>query len=161
VSLPLTWVGESAAASGAERSADAPVVAPDLRILVAEDNAVNQLVIRTLLAQAGVTPMIVDDGLQAVAAWSGSDWDLVLMDVQMPNMDGPTAAREIRRLEAAAARRRTPILALTANAMSHQVSEYMASGMDGHVAKPISVAELLAKMEAALAAAESAAEKAA
>jgi CheY-like chemotaxis protein len=72
------------------------------------------------------------------------------MDVQMPRMDGPTATRFIRERELAQRRRRTPILALTANAMTHQVSEYLAAGMDGFVAKPIEVSRLFEALEAAL-----------
>ena len=64
------------------------------------------------------------------------------MDVQMPRMDGPTATREIRRREAELGRRRTPIIALTANAMSHQIDEYLGAGMDDFVAKPIEVGQL-------------------
>ena len=72
------------------------------------------------------------------------------MDVRMPVMDGIEAAREIRRLEAAGHRARTPIIALTANAMAHQIAEYAAAGMDGHVAKPIDAAALFAALERAL-----------
>ena len=72
------------------------------------------------------------------------------MDVQMPRMDGPTATRFIRERESAQRRRRTPIIALTANAMTHQVSEYLAAGMDGFVAKPIEVSRLFEALEAAL-----------
>ena len=92
-----------------------------------------------LLAQVGIEPVIVGDGVDAVAAWETGDWDVILMDVQMPRMDGPTATRFIRERELAQRRRRTPIVALTANAMTHQVSEYLAAGMDGFVAKPIEV----------------------
>ncbi|MGZ3347283.1 MAG: ATP-binding protein [Caulobacteraceae bacterium] len=145
------------------RSTEAPAEAADaapspvpagLRILVAEDNRTNQLVIQTLLGQAGIDPVIAADGREALEAWRAEDFHLVLMDVQMPEMDGPTAAREIRRLEAETGRARTPILALTANAMTHQIAEYLEAGMDGHVAKPIHVEELFARIEAVLAAAE-------
>jgi signal transduction histidine kinase/ActR/RegA family two-component response regulator len=153
VRLPLRRVGDAVATSGRETPQDA--VAPDaaLRILVAEDNRTNQLVIQTLLGQAGVTPTLVGDGAEAVEAWRTGDFDLVLMDVQMPQMDGPAAVQAIRRLEAETGRRRTPILALSANAMTHQIAEYLAAGMDGHVAKPIHVEDLFAKIEAALSAA--------
>ena len=106
--------------------------------------------LRTLLSQAGIEPMIVGDGVDAVAAWEAGEWDVILMDVQMPRMDGPTATRSIRERELAQRRRRTPILALTANAMTHQVSEYLAAGMDGFVAKPIEVSRLFEALEAAL-----------
>jgi CheY-like chemotaxis protein len=69
------------------------------------------------------------------------------MDVQMPVMDGPTATREIRAREAASGRRRTPVIALTANAMAHQVADYRAAGMDAIVAKPIDVEQLLSAMQ--------------
>ena len=71
----------------------------------------------------------------------------------MPTMDGIDAAREIRRIEAGAGRKRTPIVALTANALTHQVEEYMTAGMDGHVAKPIEIAKLYEAISAALTAA--------
>jgi PAS domain S-box-containing protein len=124
-----------------------------LRVLAAEDNTMNQLVLKTLLAQVGVDPVIVADGRAAVAAWEAEPWDLILMDVQMPEMDGPTATAIIRAREAGEGRARTPIVALTANAMDHQVSEYRAAGMDDFVAKPIEAARLY---EAVFAAAEQA-----
>ena len=124
--------------------------APPLRVLAAEDNTVNQLVLKTLLHQIGVDPTVVDNGEDAVAAWENDSWDLILMDIQMPGMDGPTATRRIRHLEAALGRDRTPIIALTANAMSHQVAEYAAVGMDGFVAKPIEISRLFAAMREAL-----------
>jgi len=121
-----------------------------LRILAAEDNSVNQLVLKTLLSQVGIDPMVVGDGAEAVAAWREHDWDLILMDVQMPIMDGPTATRAIREAERAKGLARTPIVALTANAMAHQIADYRAAGMDGFVAKPIDIEKLFAAIEAAL-----------
>jgi PAS domain S-box-containing protein len=125
--------------------------AAPLRVLAAEDNPVNQLVLKTLLGQAGVDLVLVSDGAAAVAAWEDGTWDVVLMDVQMPEMDGPTATRRIRAREAETGRARTPIIALTANAMAHQVADYARAGMDGFVAKPIEVARLFTAIEAALA----------
>lgn len=122
-----------------------------VRVLAAEDNDVNQLVLKTLLGQTGINPTMVADGAMAVAAWERETWDIILMDIQMPQMDGVQATREIRRREAETGRARTPILAVTANAMVHQVAAYEAAGMDGVVSKPIEVARLLAAMEAALA----------
>jgi PAS domain S-box-containing protein len=121
-----------------------------VRLLAAEDNPVNQLVLKTLLSQIGVDAVVVGDGVDAVAAWESGDWDVILMDVQMPRMDGPTAVRFIRERERVQGRRRTPIVALTANVMTHQVNEYLAAGMDGFVAKPIEVDRLFAALEAAL-----------
>jgi CheY-like chemotaxis protein len=89
----------------------------------------------------------VADGVQALEAWERETWDLILMDVQMPVMDGPTATREIREREAGSGRCRTPVIALTANAMAHQIAEYRAAGMDAIVAKPIDVEQLLSAMQ--------------
>ncbi len=123
----------------------------ELRVLAAEDNAVNRLVLETLLAQAGIVPMTVEDGAAAVRAWSENPWDLILMDVHMPVLDGLGAVREIRAREAAEGRSRTPVIALTANAMTHQVAELLAAGMDRHVPKPIVAADLFAAIESVLA----------
>jgi signal transduction histidine kinase len=151
VRLPLARMGDAARVQDAP-AATTTLTDPALRILVAEDNRTNQLVIRTLLGQAGITPAIVGDGREAVDAWRTGDFDLILMDVQMPQMEGPAATGEIRRLEAETGRPRTPILALSANAMTHQIAEYLAAGMDGHIAKPIHVEDLFAKIEGALSA---------
>jgi len=122
---------------------------PPLRLLAAEDNTINQLVLKAILGQAGIVPRLVANGAQAVEAWREGGWDLVLMDVHMPVMDGVAAVHEIRRLELAEGRRRTPIIALTANAMSHQVKTLLAEGFDDHVAKPIDVVTLFAALDKA------------
>jgi signal transduction histidine kinase/ActR/RegA family two-component response regulator len=125
--------------------------ADGLRVLAAEDNPVNQLVLKALLSQVGIQPVLVDNGALALAAWSQGDFDLILMDIQMPEMDGIETTRAIRQQEAASGRRRTPIIALTANAMSHQVAEYVANGMDAHIAKPIDLRALTSAIESLLA----------
>jgi PAS domain S-box-containing protein len=163
VELPLVRVSDEATAAKAGPKAAPATEAPSmpLRVLAAEDNEVNQLVIRTLLEQAGIEPLVVADGAQALEAWAREPWDLILMDVQMPLMDGPTATRELRRREAAEGRVRTPVIALTANAMAHQSAEYLAAGMDAIVAKPIDVNRLLEAMLLALAQSAAEAEAAA
>jgi CheY-like chemotaxis protein len=133
----------------APRATPEPVSGRPLRVLAAEDNSINQLVLRTLLAQVGVEPTVVGDGQAALDAWSREPWDLILMDMQMPVMDGPTAARAIRTAEARTGRAYTPIVALTANAMPHGTCDYAEAGMDGHVAKPIEAASLFAALEIA------------
>jgi two-component system, sensor histidine kinase len=154
VKLPLPKVGE--ALSPAFAPPPVPPAAldsslPKVRVLAAEDNSVNQLVLKTLLHQIGVEPLVVENGQEAVQAWKDAGWDVILMDMQMPVMDGLSAARAIRQAEADMGRAKTPIIALTANAMSHQIQQCLAAGMDGHVAKPIEAARLFAALEMALA----------
>ena len=154
VVLPLRKLAETAAPVASEagsRGEPREMDAGAIRVLAAEDNRVNQLVLRTLLNQAGIEPVIVDDGKAAVEAWEREEWDVILMDVQMPVMDGPAAARIIRQREAVTGRAMTPIIALTANVMSHQVRDYELAGMNAWVAKPIEVSALFASLEAALA----------
>jgi signal transduction histidine kinase/ActR/RegA family two-component response regulator len=127
------------ARGGLETASSAP-----LRVLAAEDNPVNQMVLRALLAQIGVEPTVVENGLEALNAWEDGEWDVILMDVQMPQMDGSTATRRIRAREAELGRAPTPIIAVTANAMIHQVASYRAAGMNEVVSKPINVEALFA-----------------
>ena len=122
----------------------------DLRVLVVEDNPMNQIVVQTLLSQVGIAPKMVANGQEAIEAWEAADWDLILMDVQMPVMDGPTSCRCIRAREGELGRMRTPIIALTANVMSHQIREYLDAGMDDVVAKPIEVGELFKALNGTL-----------
>jgi signal transduction histidine kinase/CheY-like chemotaxis protein/NO-binding membrane sensor protein with MHYT domain len=148
VRLPLERASESAVAED-DASSGAVAPAQSHRILAAEDNAMNQLVLKTLLGQLGLDPVVVENGEEALRAWEAEHWDVILMDVQMPVMDGPTATRRIRELELQTGRPRTPIIALTANAMAHHTAEYAASGMDGLVPKPIRLIELVQAIEAA------------
>jgi CheY-like chemotaxis protein len=149
--LPLTRVSsQPMAPAPAAVQPTAPVEGRAIRVLAAEDNGMNQLVLKTLLNQVGVDPVMVADGRAAVLAWEKEPWDLILMDVQMPVMDGPTATGVIRARETAEGRPRTPIVALTANAMAHQVLEYKSAGMDDFVAKPIEAARLYTVIQTAL-----------
>ena len=150
--LPLArLVGHGPVSSGAPAASEAEFEDPGaLRILVAEDNAVNRIVMTTILNQVGINPVIVNDGQEAVDAWRREDWDLILMDIQMPVMDGLTATRIIRQEEVERGSAQTAILALTANVMADQRRSYIEAGMNGVVAKPIDAAELLFAMEAAL-----------
>jgi PAS domain S-box-containing protein len=129
---------------------DAPSVQADpgvlegVSILLVEDNLTNRLVARTLLTRLGAAVEDAEDGLVGLAAARRGAYDLILMDIQMPNMDGVQAARAIRALPGPAAQ--TPIIALTANVRPDQKSEYLAAGMNGVVAKPISPAALLSEI---------------
>jgi GAF domain-containing protein/CheY-like chemotaxis protein len=135
--------GEGAAArTGSDRQA-AAVAAPsaNLRILLAEDNAVNQKLAIRLLKQMGLVADVVGDGQAAVDAVASSDYDLVLMDVQMPELDGLEATRRIRQRWPERALR---IVGLTANAMAGDREACLAAGMDDYVSKPIRPDELAA-----------------
>jgi CheY-like chemotaxis protein len=119
-----------------------PPSAKPLAILVAEDNEINALLARSLLAKLGHCLTLVANGAAAVDTWhaaraAGTAYDLVLMDVQMPEMDGLEAARRIRAAEADAGSRRTPIIALTANAFAEDRAACLAAGMDDILMKPL------------------------
>ncbi|THD59131.1 MAG: response regulator [Phenylobacterium sp.] len=133
-------------------AADALPVAHGLRVLAAEDNPMNQVVLRTLLEASGIPVVIVSNGEDAVAEWKAGPWDLLLMDIQMPIMDGVQATGCIRAMERERGLARTPIIALTANAMDHHRTEYLEAGMDALVAKPINLEVLLHTMQLLLAA---------
>ncbi|MBY6116837.1 response regulator [Mameliella alba] len=126
--------------------ADAVLMARPWRILVAEDSETNQRVLRLLLRRYPFRIDVVGDGAAAVEAHCSAPFDLILMDVNMPEMNGLEAAAMIREVEAARELPRVPIVALTANAMTHQVSSYLRNGIDAHVAKPIKREALAAVM---------------
>ncbi len=140
--LPLTRVRGTVATSRPTAGGVPASMGPTVQILAAEDNAVNQKVLAALLAGIDVELTMVGNGREAVEAWRGGGFDLILMDVQMPVMGGVEATQAIRQLEAARASAPIPIIALSANAMSHQVEDYLAAGMTACVAKPIEPAEL-------------------
>lgn len=119
------------------RSADSVLRSRSWRILVAEDSLTNQKVLRLLLRNFELDIEYVGNGAQAVEMHCHDPFDLILMDVNMPVLNGLEAAAMIRQSEAALGLRRVPIVALTANAMTHQVAEYLRQGIDAHVAKPV------------------------
>jgi CheY-like chemotaxis protein/HPt (histidine-containing phosphotransfer) domain-containing protein len=110
-------------------------------VLVVEDNVVNREVARRFLERLGLKVAIATDGQAALGACSQRDFDLILMDVQMPVMDGLTATRELRKRETGA-KKRTPIIALTASAMPGDLDKCLAAGMDGLLTKPLEVERL-------------------
>ena len=146
--LPLTWVS---APGGAADEDEKALELPRLHILAAEDNKTNQLLLAALLEPLDVQLRLCADGAEALAAFREAAYDIVLMDVQMPVMNGVDAVRAIRALEAERGLAATPILALSANVMRHQIDEYLAAGMTGFVAEPIEVAALVGAIEAAVA----------
>jgi signal transduction histidine kinase/ActR/RegA family two-component response regulator len=135
-------------ATGAQNAAsavsDKPAhvnTAPGAKILIAEDNPVNEKVARRILEKLGYSVDSVPDGSEAVRAWETGRYDLVLMDCQMPVLDGYDAAREIRRREQG---RRIPIVALTAHALTGDDQKCFDAGMDGYLTKPLDRAALAA-----------------
>ncbi|MFN3667978.1 MAG: response regulator [Brevundimonas sp.] len=115
-----------------------------LRALYVDDNESNRTLVRFMLESMGITCVTANDGGEGVMAAAGASWDVILMDIQMPVMDGVTASRRIRALDGPA--RATPIIALTANTLAEQVRSYMDAGMDDCLAKPVNMSELLTKV---------------
>ena len=130
--------------------------AKGLSILVAEDNQINALLIRSLLSRLGHHAVITTNGAEALESWlsaksAGSPYDLVLMDIQMPQLNGIETTKRIRTLESGAPGGRTPILALTANTLVEDRYACFESGMDGFLIKPLDrekLAEALAGLVA-------------
>jgi signal transduction histidine kinase/CheY-like chemotaxis protein len=119
-------------------------------ILVAEDHAMNQKILSLLLEPVAARLTFVEDGLAACAAVERAQYDLALMDVQMPLLDGLSATRLIRAREAISGRPRTPIVCLTAQASQAKIKEAELAGVDGYVSKPINKEELFKAIESAL-----------
>jgi PAS domain S-box-containing protein len=135
--------------NAALRASAAPGPRRNLSILVAEDNEINALLARALLVKLGHRPTVAINGASALDAWcaaraDGAPYDLVLMDVHMPDIDGLEAARRIRAVEAERGERRTPIVALTANAFAEDREACLAAGMDGFLVKPLDREQLAA-----------------
>jgi PAS domain S-box-containing protein len=137
------WL-EVAAEPTPARATEAEITEPilhGLRILVVEDNATNRMIATKMLETLGASVETAADGYLGVEAAARGGFDLILMDVQMPGIDGPEAARRIRALGGMVGR--TPIIALTANVLSHQRQIYLEAGMDSVVGKPISPTALI------------------
>jgi CheY-like chemotaxis protein len=146
-----------AAPTGETEETDGALFA-GLRILLVEDNATNRLIAGRMLEALGARITTADDGVQGVAAATRGAFDLILMDIQMPVMDGVEATHRIRALKGTAGE--VPILAMTANAMAHQQAGYLAAGMDGAIAKPLSPTALTQAIAQALTAERSGTRKA-
>ena len=121
-----------------------------IRVLLAEDDAVNREVIVDILARVDAAIVTAEDGLEAVAAFEHEAFDLVLMDLQMPRMDGLTALRRIREIERGRGVRPTPLVVVSAHTSPSDVREARAAGADFHIAKPVDLGRLLVIMTQAL-----------
>jgi signal transduction histidine kinase/CheY-like chemotaxis protein len=142
VELPLP---ATAAAAGATSPVGSVVPAPHLKVLIVDDSPVNLLVARRSLERHGHSVVVAETGAAAVAAYQRESFDLVLMDLQMPEMDGFEATAEIRRIEAERGTR-TPIVALTAHVSADDRERCLAASMDGYATKPIQLEHLLAEI---------------
>ena len=131
----------ASAAVGADHDPEAPLAG--MRVLLAEDHPTNRRVVELILDATGIELVSVENGAEAVRAYDHGAFDMILMDMQMPVMDGLTAIRRIRELEAAERRSRTQIHVLTANAMPEHVQASLAAGADGHLSKPIQAGLLI------------------
>ncbi|MBX7248279.1 MAG: response regulator [Caulobacteraceae bacterium] len=141
---------DAAPVVAATPSGNAQAVAADsapVRVLLAEDHPTNRRVVELILDGAGVDLTAVENGALAVEMFGLAEFDLILMDMQMPVMDGLNATRSIRATERAEGRRPTPIFALTANAMPEHVEQTRAAGADGHLTKPLAAEALLEIIE--------------
>ena len=112
-------------------------------MLVADDHPTNRAVIEIILQTVDATSVSVQNGEEALFAFKNDAFDVVLMDLQMPVMDGLSAIRKIREHECETARARTPVLAVTANVLSEHVAQSMAAGADRHIPKPVTAHTLL------------------
>ena len=144
VRLPLARVEPAAAPAGRPSGHPPGPTGGALRVLLVEDQAANRKVIELLLARSGMTLAMAENGALGIKAWRAAPFDVVLMDLQMPVMDGLTAIRTIRGLERAEGQgRRTPIAVLSANAMEHHRREALEAGADLHIPKPVTAHALL------------------
>jgi PAS domain S-box-containing protein len=137
VVLPIAEAVEAPAPAEAAAELERPV-----RLLLVEDVAINRELVKTVLAPFDIEIDTAEDGVAAIEAFRQAAYDLVLMDVQMPVMDGLTATRRIRASSQPAAAT-TPIIAMTANVLPEQVAKCLEAGMDGHLGKPMNPSELL------------------
>ncbi len=151
--LPMRRIDEAAPPAPASSFLSADIATPwsldgsgAFRVLLAEDNPVNQRVVLLILESYGVTVSVAHDGLEALEMLRTAHYDLVLMDLQMPGVDGLTAIRRLREREVREGHARTPVAILSANAMAHHRDEALAAGADRHIAKPFTPRSLIEGM---------------
>jgi signal transduction histidine kinase/ActR/RegA family two-component response regulator len=149
VQLPL----ERLAGEAAETAASEPEMfdITGARVLLAEDHPTNQKVVQLILESVGVSPVIVDNGALALERLKAEPFDVVLMDMQMPEMDGLTATAQLRAHERLIGARPTPVIMLTANALDEHVRASLEAGADAHLSKPIRALTLIEAIMAAMA----------
>jgi CheY-like chemotaxis protein len=147
--VPTAEAPSSGPVSTPEPTAPEPVSFRPLKILAAEDNQVNRLLLGRILEKAGHRAVFAENGIEALRLWENGSFDVLLMDLQMPEMDGMEATREIRRREAGNGAH-VPIIAVTASAMREDQGLTVAAGMDGYVSKPYSAEDILTAIQNAI-----------
>ncbi|MGY6632780.1 MAG: ATP-binding protein [Alkalilacustris sp.] len=140
VRLPLELAPETPAR--VEPAPPTPARSEPRHILIVEDNATNRMILSHYLRRIGHSFDVAINGQQALAAWEERDYDLILMDIEMPVVDGLQATRELRRRESATGRRYTPIVALSADAMVQRRETALSVGMDDYLTKPVAIKEI-------------------
>ena len=143
--LPAAEQAEAAPTPAPGGTAEIAVDSP-MRVLIVDDNANNRRLLEILLEHLGAEAGMAADGLAAVDAWRAGAYDVIIMDMQMPVMDGLEATRTIRAAERREGRPRTPVLFVSANAMPEHVEAARAAGGDGHLSKPIAAEALFAAL---------------
>ena len=144
LTLPLPGAAPALAIEPAQPDAGEPE--HPARILIVDDNANNRRVIEVLLDHVGAETRAAENGQEALNAWRADDFDAIIMDIQMPVMDGLAATRAIRAAERSEGLRRTPIIFVSANAMPEHVAATQAAGGDGHIAKPVAAEKLFSAL---------------
>jgi CheY-like chemotaxis protein len=133
--------------SGLQMSKTAALQCPPLTALIAEDEEINRRFLTALLGKLGCSVIAVENGQQALDTWRKKKFDLLLMDIQMPVMDGIEAIKLLREEEADQALPHTPAIALTAHTMQGYRQTLLEAGMDGYVSKPVTIPTLLSEIE--------------
>ncbi|GGE22028.1 hypothetical protein GCM10011345_29850 [Gemmobacter megaterium] len=148
LTLPFGTVDASDTGRSAVRAKAVDAPFSGLQLLIADDSPTNLMVIREMLANTGASITAVSDGAQVVETWRTAQLDMLLLDIAMPVMDGLSALRAIRAEEDQLGRPHIPAVAVTANALKHQLDEYIMGGFDTHIAKPFRRQELISTIEA-------------
>jgi len=149
ITLPLPRLTAAEGEQARKPVADSHYDLSGLRVLAADDNRTNRMILGAMMGQLGMSSVLVADGPAALEAYEKEPFDAVILDISMPEMDGVMVLKELRAREAKKVMRgkgkadeRLPILAFTANAMSHQVEAYMAAGFDDCLTKPLQLERL-------------------
>ncbi|MCC5955607.1 MAG: response regulator [Natronohydrobacter sp.] len=142
LTLPLPVADKSATPLLLDQAATPFRDLTELRVLAADDNRTNQMILGMMLGQLGAQVTMADDGLCALDLYRQGQYDLLLLDISMPRLDGVTLLKTLREIENSEGRPHVPALAFTANAMTHQVESYLAAGFDGCLTKPLTLQKL-------------------